>query len=133
MKKIALEEHFWTDGFPHTGKIGADLFEPSFLASIGPALSDFSELPHRRNGPGRDRGLGAVVRSPPECRSSATRRGRCGQAQRVNDFLAAEIEKHPTRYAGFAHLPMQEPEAAAGGDRALRARTPLQGRAHQRP
>ncbi len=35
------------------------------------------------------------------------------EARRVNDFLAAEIEKHPTRYAGFAHLPMQEPEAAA--------------------
>jgi hypothetical protein len=24
MKKIALEEHFWTEGFPHTGKLAAD-------------------------------------------------------------------------------------------------------------
>jgi plasmid stabilization system protein ParE len=26
VKKIALEEHFWTEGFPHTGKLGADLW-----------------------------------------------------------------------------------------------------------
>ena len=34
MKKIALEEHFWTEGFPHTGKLGADLFQPGFLRAI---------------------------------------------------------------------------------------------------
>jgi predicted TIM-barrel fold metal-dependent hydrolase len=34
-------------------------------------------------------------------------------AREFNDALAAEIAKHPTRYAGFAHLPMTAPEAAA--------------------
>jgi len=34
-------------------------------------------------------------------------------AHAANDFLAREIERHPTRYAGFAHLPLQDPKAAA--------------------
>ncbi len=34
------------------------------------------------------------------------------QAREVNDFLAAEIKKQPKRFAGFAHLPMQDPTAA---------------------
>ncbi len=112
MKKIALEEHFWTDGFPHTGKIGADLFEPSFLASIGPALSDFSE---RRIAAMDQAGIEVSVLSliSPGVQIERDQARAVREAQRVNDFLAAEIEKHPTRYAGFAHLPMQEPEAAA--------------------
>src|SRR6266850_3532346 len=44
MKKIALEEHFWTEGFPHTGKAGADLFEPWFLRLIDERLGELSEL-----------------------------------------------------------------------------------------
>lgn len=34
-------------------------------------------------------------------------------AQRANDYLAASISKRPDRYAGFAALPMQDPEQAA--------------------
>lgn len=34
-------------------------------------------------------------------------------AQDYNNFLAGKITEHPTRFAGFAHLPMQTPEAAA--------------------
>ena len=37
----------------------------------------------------------------------------CRKAHEVNDLLAAEIRKQPTRYGGFAHLPMQDPVAAA--------------------
>jgi 2,3-dihydroxybenzoate decarboxylase len=44
MKKIALEEHFWTEGFPHTGKLGADLFQPEFLRAIDERFAEFSEL-----------------------------------------------------------------------------------------
>jgi 2,3-dihydroxybenzoate decarboxylase len=31
----------------------------------------------------------------------------------VNDFLARQIQRQPKRYSGFAHLPMQDPAAAA--------------------
>jgi predicted TIM-barrel fold metal-dependent hydrolase len=34
-------------------------------------------------------------------------------ARDMNDALAAAIADHPDRFAGFAHLPMRDPEAAA--------------------
>jgi predicted TIM-barrel fold metal-dependent hydrolase len=34
-------------------------------------------------------------------------------ARGMNDALAEAITRHPDRFAGFAHLPMREPEAAA--------------------
>jgi 2,3-dihydroxybenzoate decarboxylase len=34
-------------------------------------------------------------------------------ARKTNDFLKARIDEHPGRVAGFAALPMQDPEAAA--------------------
>ncbi len=38
----------------------------------------------------------------------------CRTAREGNDFLARQIQKQPDRYSGFAHLPMQNPLAAAG-------------------
>jgi predicted TIM-barrel fold metal-dependent hydrolase len=34
-------------------------------------------------------------------------------ARDVNDFLASAVAKHPTRFAGFASVPLQDPQAAA--------------------
>ena len=34
-------------------------------------------------------------------------------AREVNDHLAAAVAKHPTRFAGFAALPMASPDACA--------------------
>jgi len=34
-------------------------------------------------------------------------------ARGMNDALAEAIARHPTRFAGFAHLPMRDPDAAA--------------------
>jgi 2,3-dihydroxybenzoate decarboxylase len=36
------------------------------------------------------------------------------KSKSVNDFLAREIQKRPTRYGGFAHLAMHNPAEAAG-------------------
>jgi 2,3-dihydroxybenzoate decarboxylase len=33
-------------------------------------------------------------------------------ARQVNDYLAARVARHPTRFAGFASVPLQDPEAA---------------------
>ena len=120
MKKIALEEHFWTDGFPHTGKVGADLFEPWFLRAIAAALPDFSEL---RIAAMDKAGIDISVLSlvSPGVQVERDNAKAVSDAHRVNDFLAGEIAKHPTRYAGFAHLPMQEPDAAASASRATRS------------
>jgi len=35
------------------------------------------------------------------------------RAREANDLLAAEMQRRTDRYAGFAHLAMQDPSAAA--------------------
>ena len=53
-------------------------------------------------------------------------------AREMNDALAEAIARHPDRFAGFAHLPMREPDAAAKElARAVRDARLLR-RAHQR-
>ena len=112
MKKIALEEHFWTEGFLHTGETGKALFQPSFLRSINAAMGDFGEL---RIAAMDKAGIEVSVLSliSPGVQIERDHAKAESEARRANDVLAAEISRHPTRYAGFAHLPMQEPKAAA--------------------
>jgi 2,3-dihydroxybenzoate decarboxylase len=112
VKKIALEEHFWTEGFPHTGRLGADLFQPWFLRTIDQGFADFSTL---RLAAMNEAGIDIAVLSlvSPGVQTERDHAKAVSEAKRANDVLAAEIDKHPTRYAGFAHLPMQEPDAAA--------------------
>src|SRR5215471_14942269 len=111
MKKIALEEHFWTEGFPDLGKANADLFEPSFRRLIDERLPEFSEL---RIAAMDAAGIAVSVLSliSPGVQIERDHTKAVSAAQQANDVLAAEIAKHPTRYAGFAHLVMQEPNAA---------------------
>ena len=47
------------------------------------------------------------------CRRSPTCKRAIDVAREANDVLAAEIAKRPDRFAGFAALPMQDPDAAA--------------------
>jgi 2,3-dihydroxybenzoate decarboxylase len=111
MKKIALEEHFWTEGFPHTGKVGADLFEPRFLRLIDERLGEFSALRiAAMDAAGIDVSVLSLISPGVQIERDTAKA--VSAAQKANDFLAAEIAKHPARYAGFAHLPMQEPRAA---------------------
>jgi 2,3-dihydroxybenzoate decarboxylase len=112
VKKIALEEHFWTDGFPHTGKIGADLFEPSFLNSIGHALSDFSE---RRIAAMDQAGIEMSVLSlvSPGVQTERDHARAVREAQRVNDFLAARSRSIPRAMPGSRICRCRKPEAAA--------------------
>ena len=53
-------------------------------------------------------------------------------AKRANDALADEIARRPDRFAGFAALPMQDPDAGHRGTRSLCQGTGLQGRAGER-
>jgi len=70
-EKIALEEHFWTEGFPHTGKAGADLFDPWFLRLVDERLGELSELRiAAMDAAGIDVSVLSLI--SPACRSSAT-------------------------------------------------------------
>ncbi len=120
IKKIALEEHFLSPGFEGywrttTGEIAPDIFRQAVAR-----LSEFGDL--RLAGMDRDgvaravlsiAGPGVQIERDP---AIAVRR-----ARESNDFLAREITKRPDRYAGFAHLPMQDAKAAADElERAMR-------------
>jgi predicted TIM-barrel fold metal-dependent hydrolase len=118
MRVIALEEHFVAPAivkridpavsrargyFPRSVKPGG--VNPMELAAeIGPrrlaAMDEAGCTMHilSNTGPGPDLVPGADG---------------VAMAREMNDYLAAEVAKHPTRFAGFAVLPMASPAACA--------------------
>jgi 2,3-dihydroxybenzoate decarboxylase len=120
VKKIALEEHFLSPGLvevwrPTMADVPAPAVEKLFqqltdfgdrrLESMDKAGIDKAVL--SISGPGVQ-----VVRDP----ATATR-----LAREANDFLAEQIAKRPDRYAGFAHIAVQDPKAATDElERAMR-------------
>ena len=111
-KKIALEEHFMCPGFvDYWNPTAADLPAAKREQALA-RLSDFGEIrltAMDRSGIARAV-LGLAGPGVQAERDTATAIRNAGSA---NDFLAREIQKRPDRYAGFAHLPMQDPVAAA--------------------
>ena len=111
MRKIALEEHFLTDEMgPYIENtlsgVGKDLAARSMTAlkDFGSARLDAMDAAGVATavlglaGPG-------VQAEPDAARAVAL-------ARRCNDQLAAAVARRPDRYAGFAHLPMQDAGAA---------------------
>lgn len=111
-RKIALEEHFIFPEFVrYFGDIGQNA-RPADMARIAAPLSDFGE----RRLAAMDAGgidiavlsiSGPGVHAEPDVDTAVM------LASVANDKLAAEISKQPDRFSGFAHLPMQDPSAAA--------------------
>lgn len=110
--KIAMEEHFmvpvFMDYFAETyPNISAD------IAKLAPgALMDFGD---RRLAIMDENRVDFVVLSlaGPGVQVEKDAAIAERKAHAVNDFLAAEIQKRPARYGGFAHLAMQNPSHAA--------------------
>jgi 2,3-dihydroxybenzoate decarboxylase len=112
VKKIALEEHFLCPGFiDYWNPTAADL-PPHIRERALARLTDFGEVRLAAMGrAGIERAvLGLAGPGVQAERDTATA---IRNARAANDFLAHEIEKRPDRYAGFAHLPMQDAKAAA--------------------
>jgi uncharacterized protein len=117
MRVVALEEHFTVPDLVRRidpNAISRRGFRPRKLPAGGPnALELLPEIGERRlqsmdeagitvqvlsnSGPGPD-----LVPGPDGV----------GMARAMNDHLAAAIARHPERFAGFAVLPMQSPDAA---------------------
>src|SRR5581483_11234002 len=106
--KIALEEHFAIEATLSDSQV----FGAHVWGELGPRLVDFQDKRLRLmdasgveimilslNAP-------AVQAIPDVARAIAV-------AREANDRLAQEIAKRPSRFAGFAALPMQDPDAAA--------------------
>ncbi|MGD0630685.1 MAG: amidohydrolase family protein [Terracidiphilus sp.] len=110
--KIALEEHFMVPDFveyfaetypnisPDVAKLGLAALQD--LGDRRIAIMDQNQIDYvvlSLSGPGLQVEKDAAVARK--------------KSKSVNDFLAAEIQKRPTRYGGFAHLAMQNPAEAA--------------------
>lgn len=119
IRKIALEEHFMTPGFEMYSKAFIQHIPADQQKVLKEKLGDFDEIRLAE----MDRaGIDYVVLSQtgPAVQAEETVGGAVARAQETNDFLAAKIAKHPTRFGGFAALPMQDPlQAAAELERAV--------------
>jgi 2,3-dihydroxybenzoate decarboxylase len=112
MKKIALEEHFYIEGFPHPTRENRAEADPTYFAYADPRLPDVDNL--RITDMDRA-GIEIAVLSHfapgPHGERDAAKAN--AAAQKGNDGLAGIVARHPTRYRGFAMLAMHHPKAAA--------------------
>ncbi|HWG05516.1 MAG TPA: amidohydrolase family protein, partial [Beijerinckiaceae bacterium] len=112
MKKIALEEHFLSPGLieywqPTMKDVPREGYERIFTA-----LTDFGEKRLRAmDEAGIDEAVLSI--SGPGVQIEADAAKATARAAQSNDFLAAAVATNPRRYFGFAHLALQNPEAAA--------------------
>src|SRR6516162_4390113 len=110
--KIALEEHFMCPGFiDYWNPTAADL-PPHVRERALARLCDFGETRlAAMDRAGITRAVlglaGPGVQAEPQIATAVS------NARAANDFLANEVARRPDRYAGFAHLPMQDAKAAA--------------------
>jgi 2,3-dihydroxybenzoate decarboxylase len=95
-RKIALEEHFTT---PALAKkyVARPARSDTLFADIERRLADFDQL---------------RLETMPGVQAEADAKTAVQLARDANDLLAREVQKRPQRYAGFAHLPMQDAAAA---------------------
>jgi 2,3-dihydroxybenzoate decarboxylase len=106
--KIALEEHFAT---PAT--LGdSQVFGAHVWGELGPRLTDFHDKRIRLMD---ESGVEIMIVSlnAPAVQAIHDVKRAIAVAREANDVLATEIAKRPDRFAGFAALPMQDPDEAA--------------------
>lgn len=111
MRKIALEEHFTT---PELARkyVARPTQSDSLFADVERRLADFDDF---RIETMDKAGIDLMVLSvtTPGVQGERDAGEAIRLAREANDFLARQVEKRPDRYAGFAHLAMQDPTAAA--------------------
>lgn len=110
--KIALEEHFITpELLPYCVKAMPKISEEGKKRIIH-RLSDFEGT--RLEIMDQSRIDFAVLGiSGPGVQAESNTQKAIELAKKSNDFLALQMSKHPSRFGGFAHLPMQCPVSAA--------------------
>jgi 2,3-dihydroxybenzoate decarboxylase len=112
IRKIALEEHFATPGFPNYSKAFTQHIAPDVLRDLAARLADFDE---QRIAEMDRAGIDYTILSQtgPSVQGEADPARAASLAQESNDFLAGQIARHPTRFGGFATLPMGNAVAAS--------------------
>lgn len=112
MKKIALEEHFVTPDLVGYGTGTSSIAQPHAWADASRRLLDFTEerIPEM-DAYGLD--MQVLSLNAPGIQAEKEPATAVTKAKTLNDFLAGVIADHPTRFSGFAALPLQDPKAAA--------------------
>jgi 2,3-dihydroxybenzoate decarboxylase len=112
VQKIALEEHFLCPGFEDYWKSTVGDVDPQILSQVVGRLSDFGAS--RLDAMDRAGITRAVLSlSGPGVQAEPDTATAVRKAREANDLLAREVQKRPDRYSGFAHLAMQDANAAA--------------------
>jgi 2,3-dihydroxybenzoate decarboxylase len=118
--KIALEEHFVIPGFHDYLATSMPAVTPEAYDRLVASLSDFGD---QRLAAMDAAGLDVAVLSlsGPGVQIEPDTAVAVRLARQANDRLAVEVQRRPERYAGFAHLAMQDPKASADElDRSVR-------------
>jgi predicted TIM-barrel fold metal-dependent hydrolase len=106
--KIALEEHFAIEATLSDSQV--------FGEHVWPELKDrLLDVDDKRLRQMDAHGVGMMILSlnAPAVQAIADKTRAIEVAKQANDVLAENVRKRPDRYAAFAALPMQDPEAAA--------------------
>jgi len=111
MKKIALEEHFLTPALTPHMRAAMPKVPPGQADALTNLMLDFGE---RRLQAMQSAGVDIAILSisGPGVQAEPDAARAVMLARDANDVLATEIGKQPSRYRGFAHLPMQDVPAA---------------------
>jgi 2,3-dihydroxybenzoate decarboxylase len=105
--KIALEEHVAIEATLSDSQV----FGPHVWESLRPRLLDVQDIRLREMD---KHGVEMMILSlnAPAVQAIHDVKTAIAVAREANDVLAAEVRKRPDRFAAFAALPMQDPEAA---------------------
>ena len=120
IRKIAFEEHYTAPGFADYSRAFIQHIPAELAKYLGSRLTDFDEIRLREMD---EAGIDYVILSQtgPGVQGEADPAVAQRKAQENNDFLAAQVARHPTRYGAFAHLSMHDPLQAANElERAVR-------------
>lgn len=119
MRKIALEEHFVTEELAPYGASTAGVTQPEVWAEASRRLLDVSGARiAEMDAAGID--LQVLSLNSPGIQAEPDTATAVKAAAALNEFLAGLVAEHPTRFAGFAALPLQDGRAAAAElDRAV--------------
>ncbi len=110
--RVALEEHFICPDFLEYLAKGMPRVSPASYDRLIEDLSDFGDK-RLAAMDGAGVRLAVLSLSGPGVQVERDAGLAVRRAREANDFLAAEVQRRPDRYAGFAHLAMQDPAAAA--------------------
>ncbi|MGW1202296.1 amidohydrolase family protein [Streptomyces cyaneofuscatus] len=112
MRTIGLEEHFVTPELEGYGAGSASIIQPEKWREASRRLLDITgERLAEMDAAGLD--MQVLSLNSPGIQAETDSAVAVAQAAAVNDLLAGVVRDHPERFAGFAALPLQDPQAAA--------------------